>query len=239
MIQSWAAVSFLHWPYPADPVQRLLPDGLTVETFDGSAWVGVIPLLMYDVRVPGLPGVPWLSRFPETNLRTYVRGPDGRTGIWFFSLDAARLPAVAAARVGYGLPYFWSSMGIRHHRSGGGGDGRDDYRCRRRIPGPAGVRCDVSVRPGAGIAGTGRTSFDSFLTDRYRLYARFAGRIVAADVAHEPWPLRRAVAEWVDQNLTGAAGLPNPTGDPVPHASTGVRGVRIGRWHPLPAGDRD
>ena len=106
-------LTFLHWRYPPETVQALLPDGLEVETFDGVAWVGLIPFLMDRVRPRWLPPVPWLSRFPETNVRTYVRGPDGRTGIWFFSLDAARLPAVLAARVGFGLPYYWSEMSVR------------------------------------------------------------------------------------------------------------------------------
>ncbi|MEV0134122.1 DUF2071 domain-containing protein [Dactylosporangium sp. NPDC050688] len=89
-------MTFIHWRYPAEVLQRSLPPGLTVHTFDGIGWVGLLPFLMDGVRAPYTPAMPWLSRFAETNLRTYVRGPDGRTGI-FFSLDAARLPAVAAA----------------------------------------------------------------------------------------------------------------------------------------------
>lgn len=98
MHQHWAWITFLHWRYPPETVQSMLPATLTVETCDGSAWIGVTPFVMRGVRVPGLPAVPWLSKFPETNLRTYVRDRLGRTGIWFLSLDAARLPAVLAAR---------------------------------------------------------------------------------------------------------------------------------------------
>lgn len=89
------------------------PAGLTVETFDGSAWIGLTPFLMEGVRAPGVPAVPWLSRFPEINVRTYVRDGRGRSGIWFLSSDAARLPAVLAARASYRLPYFWSDMAVR------------------------------------------------------------------------------------------------------------------------------
>src|SRR6266545_3110550 len=90
----------------------LLPPGLEVETFDGAAWVGLVPFLMDGVRPPGVPPLPWASRFPETNVRTYALGPDGRGAIWFLSLDAARLGAVLTARASYALPYFWSRMSV-------------------------------------------------------------------------------------------------------------------------------
>lgn len=227
MRQHWRSVTFLHWPYPPGVVQARLPEGLTVETFDGTAWVGLIPLLMDDVAVPGLPALPWLSRFPETNVRTYVRGPDRRAGIWFLSLDADRLPAVLAARAGYGLRYYWSSMSVRP-------DGDDvSYRGRRRWPGPAGARCDARVRFGAPYREAELTPFDHFLTARHRLYARLAGRLVTAAAAHPPWPLRRAEPRALRQDLVQAAGLPPPAGDPVAHASDGVR-VRVGAWRPCP-----
>jgi uncharacterized protein YqjF (DUF2071 family) len=225
MFQRWRVSTFLHWRYPADVVRALLPSGLTVETFDGSAWVGIIPFRMEGVRPPVVPPLPWLSRFPETNLRTYVRGPDGGTGIWFLSLEAARLPAVLAARVGYALPYCWADMSVR--TSGP----RVVYRSRRRWPGPAGARCDVTVRPGPPVAAADRTALDDFLTARYRLYSRLAGRLIAADVEHPPWPLHRATLDALDEDLTGAAGLPAPTGEPLVHASPGVD-TRIGLWHP-------
>src|ERR1051325_7601239 len=94
MLQQWRLLTFLHWRFPAADVARLLPEGLTAQTFARTAWVGLVPFVMVGVRAPGVPPLPWLSRFPETNVRTYVRGPDGKPGIWFYSLDAARLPAV-------------------------------------------------------------------------------------------------------------------------------------------------
>src|SRR5687767_6364285 len=110
MIQQWRRMTFLHWRYPVDAVRPLLPDGLVPDTDDDEVWVGMLPFLMDEVRPPWLPGLPYLSTFPETNLRTYVRGPDGHAGIYFFSLDAARLPAVAVARATLNLPYRWSRM---------------------------------------------------------------------------------------------------------------------------------
>jgi uncharacterized protein len=127
----WRQLAFLHWRYPADTVQARLPAGLVVQTFDGSAWLGLIPFLMDQVRAPALPALPWLSRFPETNVRTYVQDTRGRSGIWFLSLDAARLPAVLGARAGYRLPYFWSAMSV-HNTADGSADPtghRYSYRC--------------------------------------------------------------------------------------------------------------
>ncbi len=103
MLQRWATMTFLHWAYDPALVRPLVPGGLDLELFDGAAWVGLAAFEMARVRVPGLPPVPRLSRFPETNLRTYVRGPDGG-GVWFLSLDAASLPVVLGGRAAYGVP---------------------------------------------------------------------------------------------------------------------------------------
>jgi uncharacterized protein YqjF (DUF2071 family) len=228
MCQDWRTLTFLHWRYPPDAVQRLLPAGLEVDTFDGDAWVGLIPFLMDRVRTPWLPALPWLSRFPETNVRTYVRGPDGGSGIFFFSLDAARLPAVLTGRAGFGLPYTWSVMSVRHI------DDAVAYHSRRRWPGPAGAHCDAQVEWGEKIPDDDLGPLDHFLTARFRLYSTFAGRLVAADVEHGPWPLRRAWLGHLRQNLIEVAGLPAPQGSPLMHASPGVR-VRIGMWQPIRA----
>src|SRR5581483_5061957 len=101
MLQSWCDLTFLHWRYPLEAAQALVPGPLQVETFDGSAWVGITPFVVRALRPPLLPSLPWISHFPETNCRTYVKGPDGHSGVWFFSLDAARAPAVMGARLGY------------------------------------------------------------------------------------------------------------------------------------------
>src|ERR1700735_307580 len=109
MRQRWERLTFLHWAYEPAAVQRLLPGGLRVHEFDGAAWVGLGPFFM-RVATAGGTGVPWAANFCETNVRTYAVDRDGRTGIWFLSLDAARLGAVAVGRADYRLPYFWFSM---------------------------------------------------------------------------------------------------------------------------------
>ncbi len=217
MHHRWSDITFLHWRYPVEVVRPLVPDALEVETFDGTAWIGLTPFLMEGVRPPGLPALPWLSRFPETNLRTYVRDGRGRRGIWFFSLDAGRLPAALGGRAGYWLPYHWSDMSVRS-------DGRlVRYRCRRR---PRGERCDVEVARGAPLP---EDDLARFLTARFRLFTVVAGRTASAPIEHPPWPLRRAELLGLDQDLLQAGGLPAPDGDPVLHASPGVA-VRIGMW---------
>ncbi|TDB73146.1 YqjF family protein [Micromonospora sp. KC723] len=224
LVQRWRTMTFLHWRYPAQVVQRLLPANLTVHTFDGAAWVGLLPFLMEDVRPPRLPAVPWLSRFPETNVRTYVHGPDGAVGLYFFSLDAGRLPAVVAARASLRLPYFWSDLAVEV-------DGDTvRYRGRRRTPGPDGAGYDLRVRFGQAYRDAELTAFDHFLTARYRLYSQVAGRLVAVDVAHPPWPLRRGNLVDLRQDVVQAAGLPAPAQPPALHASDGVD-VRVGFPH--------
>ncbi|MDP4501741.1 YqjF family protein [Nonomuraea turcica] len=216
-------MTFIHWRYPPARVQALLPDGLTVEIFDRAAWVGLTPFLMQGVRVPGVPALPWLSRFPETNLRTYVRDARGRSGIWFLSLDAGLLPAALAGRSGYWLPYFWSDMSVDAK------DGRTVYRCRRRWPGPSGARCDVEVEAGAPLAESERDELAHFLTARFLLFTLVAGRLAAAQVEHPAWPLCQARLISLKEDLVQVAGLPAPEGAPLLHASPGVP-ARVGMW---------
>ena len=221
MVQRWRRMSFLHWRYPSEAVRPLVPPGLSVHTFDGWAWVGLLPFLMDDVRPPRVPAAPWLSRFPETNVRTYVRAPDGSTGIFFFSLDAGRLAAVATARGTLGLPYFWSDMTVTADED------TTTYRGRRRTPGPAGSGYEMRVRLGERYRDDQLTPLDHFLTARHRLFSVVLGRLIAVDVEHPPWPLHRAELLSLRQDLVQAAGLAEPAGPPVLHGSAGVA-VRIG-----------
>jgi uncharacterized protein len=227
MLHQWNHMSFLHWPYRPEVVQRLVPADLEVETIDGQAWIGLLPFRMEDVRLPTLPAVPWASRFPETNVRTYVRGPDGQSAIWFFSLDASRLGAVIAARATYWLRYFWSDMIVEPD-----GD-RVHYRSRRRWPGPRGAHCRATVELGEPFDDGELDRLDYFLTARHVLYSMLANRLAYAHAEHAPWPLIRARLLELDQELIEAAGLPAPQGPALVHHSPGVS-VRISRWRRLP-----
>ena len=158
MYQTWSWLSFLHWSYEPAVVQGLLPDGLEVHSFKGRAWVGVTPFFLEDLRTPVAPALPWFTNFPETNVRTYVRGPDGREGLWFFSLDAARLEPVLVARSTYALPYMWSEMVVE----------RDGpvvrYRSRRRWPGPTPATSRIADLHGDPLTPEELSEFDHYLT---------------------------------------------------------------------------
>jgi uncharacterized protein YqjF (DUF2071 family) len=220
MRQCWERLTFLHWSFDPLDVQRLLPGSLQVDTLGGMAWVGLVPFLM-RVSTAGGRRAPWVSEFCETNVRTYVRDSEGRAGIWFFSLDAARLAAVAVARTTYRLPYLWSSMRFREHGT------RVSYDCRRRWPGP-GAASHVRISVGDPFSATELDERDHFLTARWILFSFAGGRHRFARACHQPWPLHRAQVQVVDDSLVTAAGLPRPQGEPLVHYSPGVD-VRIGR----------
>jgi uncharacterized protein len=217
MYQSWTWLAFLHWSYDPQVIQRLLPDSLVVHTFEGRAWVGMTPFLLEDLRTPVAPALPWFTSFPETNVRTYVRGPDGREGLWFFSLDAARLEPVLIARSTYALPYMWSRMAVER-------DGATvSYRSRRRWPGPTPAVANITVEVGAALRPEEVRAFDHYLTARWQLYTTLGPVLARSNVEHAPWPLHRAAVRELDGNLVAAAGLPEPVDEPVVHWSPGVR----------------
>lgn len=217
MTNRWRWLTSLHWSYDPQILQALLPAGLKVDTFDGSAWVGLIPFRM-EVALPGLAPMPYLTTFPETNVRTYVVGPDGKPGVWFFSLDASRLPAVLVARSWFGLAYRWAAMGIERRGR------RVRYTSERREGPRASSLIEVAVcepvPPGQ------MNDLDHFLASRWRLYSAGRRGLVLGRVDHVPWRLHRAELVELRQDLLEAAGLPSPSGDPVVRYAAGV-GVRI------------
>ena len=215
MLQRWDRLTFLHWKYPIAVVQQLLPPGLVVEPYEGAAWVGLVPFFM-EVRMPRLGRIPRLFEFPETNVRTYVRGPSGDPGVWFFSLDAARLAAVVTARSTYRVPYFWSQMEVAR-------DGRTmRYTAQRRWPHPGGVGSQVEVEIGEQYLTHELSDFDHYLTARWTLYGTWGRKLLMARAQHAPWPLHRARVVVLEDGLVEAAGLPAPTHLPVVHWSPGV-----------------
>jgi uncharacterized protein YqjF (DUF2071 family) len=205
MRQTWRDLTFLHWRYDPAVVRRLLPTDLQLDLYEGAAWVGLVPFLITGLSGPGALTMPWLSEFPETNVRTYVMDRTGSRGVWFFSLDAARLPAVIGARITYALPYFWARMKVR---SGGA----TAHYTSTRLAGPK-AESDIRVEIGAPV--TLPSELELFLTARYRLYARRRGRLWKADIEHDPWPLQRARMLALKENLVRAAGLPDPEGEPL------------------------
>ena len=236
MTQRWTRLASLHWPADPADVAPLLPAGCTPDTFDGAAWVGLLPFAMREVRLLGTPPLPWLSSFLETNVRTYAVGPDGRRSVVFWTLEADRLLPVLVARAAYRLPYTWARMGLQEWQDD---DGRTvvRYASRRRWPKPDATRPParslLTLRLGDRVGEPGE--LDVFLSARWALHSTWhGGATVRADVDHGQWPLRRAEVLQLDASLVGAVGGLVDTARPA-HVlwSAGVD-VRVGL--PRPAG---
>lgn len=213
MRQTWRRLTFLHWPFSPDLIRPLIPPALELDTFDGAAWIGLVPFEIY-----GTPGLPY---FPETNMRTYVVGPDGSRAVWFFSLEAARLAAVAGARIAYHLPYYWARMRVTSEH------GVIRYQSRRHWPHDPGAITDIRIQPGEPFVADELTERDHFLTARYRLFTLVRGRLASARIEHPPWPLARATVLELKETLLQQIGLAAPSGNPLAHYSEEVN-VRIG-----------
>ncbi len=223
--QHWTDLTMLHWPVAPDAVAPLLPAGTVPDVLRGSSWVGLIPFVMAGVRILGTPPLPYLSGFPETNVRLYAVDPaTGRRGVVFRSLEASRLLPVVAAQVSYRLPYLWARMSVRH------GPDTVAYETRRRWPGPHGAASLVRIRKGPRLP---EDDLAQFLTARWGLFSTwYGGRTAYAPVDHPPWPLYSAELLDLSDDLVEAAGLPAPQGPPHVLWTPGVR-VRIGRPRPL------
>lgn len=203
--QSWVELLFAHWTAPAEQLQALLPPGLELDRFDGQAWVGVVPFRMEGVMRRPLPDLPWLSAFPELNVRTYVTRA-GKPGVWFLSLDATNPLAVWAARRWFHLPYHRADMSVRKE-----GD-RLEYRSRRRA-GEAAL--NGWYRPTGAVQLAQPGSLEHWLTERYCLYAADRqGRLSCTEVHHPPWPLQAAIGEFTENTMLQAGGL-SVTGPPA------------------------
>ena len=213
--QRWRTLAFLHWEVPAPAVAALLPAGLHVDTFEGRAYVGVVPFTMRDVSPWWSPSVPGVSNFHELNVRTYVH-VDGRPGVWFFSLDAASSIAVIAARTGWHLPYHRASMDLA--------EAEDEvrYRSRRLWPGPKPADFEVRYRIGEPLGHAVPGTFEHFLAERYLLFAMQGGELMRGQVHHRPYPLHRAEVIEVSESVVAAAGLPATSGPPHVLYSPGV-----------------
>jgi uncharacterized protein len=183
----WHDLLFAHWPVPAERLRPLIPRQLEIEEFDGSAWIGVVPFLMTGTMARGLPDLPFISDFPEINVRTYVRIAD-RPGVWFFSLDADNRLAVLAARFWTGLPYYTARIAMRR------GAERVDYYT-HRIDSPRGLVFNGSYGPTSSATEPVRGSIEHWFTERYCLYASDGGSVRRLEIHHPPWQLTRASAE--------------------------------------------
>jgi len=239
MVQTWRDVLFAHWDVDPDYLRRLVPEQLTLDTYDGRCWVAVTPLVMTDVHPRFIPPLAGMSRFPELNVRTYVT-MNGKPGVFFFSLDAANIPAVMGARAAYGLPYFYARMMADRvgyevnyycHRT-------DVDSARPEFHGNASPDADMireegvfrarywpTSQPSRSLPGT----LEYFLTERYCLYSVVRGRVYRADIHHLPWPLQRADAIIDTNTMARADSIELPERKPLLHFA---RNLTVLVWWP-------
>lgn len=210
LAQTWVDTCFLHWPIEAEALRRAVPEGLSVETFDGVAWLTITPLFIRASRPRLVPPLyPWAS-FPELNLRTYTTA-GGRPGVYFLSLECASAVAVAVARAIFRLPYRLARMTMRRQGA------RTVLRSRRIGPGPLPANIAATYEPVGDPVGAAPGSLDHWLLERYCCYgvSRLLG-VLRTDIHHSPWQIRRARVEVHENTLASAHGLPL-RGEPLAH----------------------
>ncbi len=211
--QNWRDLLFAHWPVPAADLRHLVPDGLNIQEYNGTSWIGVVPFRMTGVMRRPFPDLPWVSAFPELNVRLYVER-DGKPGVWFLSLDAANLLAVWAARRLFHLPYWHARMALTSI------DGEYHFRSERcgRSPG----KFAADYRPTSALYEAQRGTIEYFLAERYCLYCQAPdGALYRAEVHHTPWPLQTAAGSVDPVELGSTHGL-KVSGSPLLHFSRGV-----------------
>lgn len=223
MFQQWRRLLFLHWTVPAESLQSQLPPSLQLDTFEGKAYVGLVPFTMTGVRPVWAPPMRRLSDFHEINVRTYVHHNGRNPGVWFFSLDAANATAVRLARAWYRLPYHFARMSMDCDLGIHAVPLTVQYRTERLWPGPtpasALIRyCVADNGPAPAPAGT----LEHFLAERYILYSYSRGHLYLGRVHHTAYPLQPAQLLSLDETLLSAAGISRPDEPPLVHYASGV-----------------
>jgi uncharacterized protein len=212
MTQTWHDLLFAHWPIDLRKLREKVPTEFELDLFDGKAWLGIVPFRMTNVAPRGVPSLPWVSEFPELNVRTYVR-VDDRPGIYFFSLDAGSALAVRAARTLLNLPYYSATMTVRSKASA------IEYNSRRDDGSPEALLSGAYHPIGPpfhAVMGT----LEYFLMERYCLYnLDHRGAPYRLDIHHPPWPLQPADAAFRCNTMAEAAGLSLPDMKPRLHFS--------------------
>jgi len=209
MSQQWTDLLFLHWEYPVDEIQRTLPLDLKVDTFEGKAYVGIVPFFMQNIRPRFCPIVPGISSFLELNLRTYVRDRSGNPGVWFYSLDANQRLAVAIARRFFHLPYVFADMSAERSS-----DGTIHYRSRRKENADRSTVCSFEYAAGPSVPEPEPSSLEFFLVERYILFSLSPRGLMRGKVWHKPYGLCQPKLNAWDANLCQLNGFAQPMRSP-------------------------
>jgi len=217
MHQNWHHLLFMHWEVPPAELQALLPHGLDLDTFDGKAYVGLVPFTITGVRPSFVPPLPLISSFHEVNVRTYVRRGGSNPGVWFFSLDAASALAVTAARAMYKLPYFDADISFAASEEPLPAIEFHSKRTDSRGAMPANAR--VLYKPADGVVThASPNTLEYFLLERYLLYAADDHHnLYRARVHHQPYPIERAEVIELEETLVWAAGIRRGEEAPLRH----------------------
>ncbi len=211
MAQTWRDLLFMHWPVPIGVLRPWIPDALSIDQFEGEAWIAAVPFLMTGIRLRGTPALPYLSRTLELNVRTYVTAA-GKPGVFFFSLDASSPVAVRIARRFFHLPYFDARINCTER------DGALEYSSVRTHRDAAPAEFRANYRPNGPVFLASRGSLEYFLTERYCFYTtNGAGEVLRGDIVHEPWPLQPAEAEIELNTLTVPWKIELPDTKPILH----------------------
>lgn len=214
--QRWRHLLFLHWEVPVDALRPLVPAELSIDTFEGRAYVGLVPFTMRDVSLYGSPSVPGVSNFHELNVRTYVHHQGRDPGVWFFSLDAASTLPVLVARATFSLPYYRAAMRLDIE----GAEVR--YSSHRRFSRSSPARFECRYRIGEPLGAARPDTFEHWLVERYILFARPRRGLRLGQVHHRPYPVQRAEILDLRESMLTAAGLPAPSDGPHVLYSPGV-----------------
>ncbi|MDX6529740.1 MAG: uncharacterized protein QOH41_2030 [Blastocatellia bacterium] len=215
MRQYWGKLLFMHWAIDAELLRPLIPAQLSIDTFDGKAWLGLIPFTMWGIRASFLPPIPGSSAFHELNVRTYVHFK-GVPGVWFFSLDAANSLAVWGARTFYHLPYFNAEMSLRQQ-----GESIKYHSERKDVRDPS-AQLDAAWTIGEPLAEVRPDSIEFFLTERYCLYSYHREQLYLARIFHQPWPLRSATLDAYESTMVASLGIEEPKGGPLLHYAESI-----------------
>jgi uncharacterized protein YqjF (DUF2071 family) len=212
MTQTWHHVLFAHWPLDAGALRDKVPSEFTLDLFEGSAWLAIVPFHMTNVAPRGVPSLPWMSEFPELNVRTYVRVNE-KPGVYFFSLDAGSRLAVQAARALLNLPYYSATMRVTSNAD------NIEYDSRRE-EGSATATLSARYGPAGAPREAISGSLEHFLTERYCLYnLDHRGAPYRLEIHHGPWLLQPADAELTRNTMADAVGVSLPDTKPLLHFS--------------------